>query len=143
MTSFFFGNMKKIKHLNEKYPTVKFTAEWSQISINFLDVTVSFIGGIVTTDLYVKPTDKHQYLNLLHFTHITAKGNSIQLLHSCWIEKIQEKNKIKSLLTLLIIQFSKMLKKSWQIYIFYLSLMLLIKLFLQTCQEFALKMTGV
>ena len=51
-----------IKHLNEKHPTIKFTAEWSQTSINFLDVTVSLIGGKVTTDLYVKPSDSHQYL---------------------------------------------------------------------------------
>ena len=52
-----------IEHLNEKHPTIKFTAEWSQTSINFLDVTVSLIGGKITTDLYVKPTDSHQYLH--------------------------------------------------------------------------------
>ena len=51
-----------IEHLNEKHPTIKFTAEWSQTSINFLDVTVSLIGGKINTDLYVKPTDSHQYL---------------------------------------------------------------------------------
>ena len=52
-----------IKHLNEKHPTIKFTAEWSETLINFLDVAVSLIGGKVTTDLYVKPTDSHQYLH--------------------------------------------------------------------------------
>ena len=52
-----------IEHLNEKHPAIKFTAEWCQISINFLDNTVSLIGGKVTTDLYVKPTDSHQYLH--------------------------------------------------------------------------------
>ena len=40
----------------------KFTPEWSQTSINFLDVRVSIIRGKVTTDLYVKPTGRHQYL---------------------------------------------------------------------------------
>ena len=44
------------------YPTIKFTAEWSKTSINFLDVTVSLIKGVIETDLYVKPTDSHQYL---------------------------------------------------------------------------------
>ena len=69
MTSFFLWEhgeekLKKfIEHLNEKYLTIKFTAEWSQTSINFLDVTVSLIGGKVTTDLYVKTTDSHQYLH--------------------------------------------------------------------------------
>ena len=38
-----------IEHLNEKHPTIKFTAEWSQTSINFLDVTI--IDGKVTTNL--------------------------------------------------------------------------------------------
>ena len=50
-----------IEHLNEKHPTIKFTAEWSQTSINFLDVTVSLIGEKINTDLYVKPTDSHHY----------------------------------------------------------------------------------
>ena len=40
------------------YPTIKFTADWSKASINFLDVTVS----IAETDLHVKTSDSHQYL---------------------------------------------------------------------------------
>ena len=44
------------------HPTIKFTAEWSKTSINFLDVTVSLTEGVIETDLYVKPTDSHQYL---------------------------------------------------------------------------------
>ena len=52
-----------IEYLNEKHPTIKFMAEWSKTSINFLDVTVSLVGGNITTDLYVKPTDSHQYLH--------------------------------------------------------------------------------
>ena len=54
---------KFIEYLNEKHPTIKFTAEWSQTLINFLDVSVSFIGGKITTDLYVKATDSHKYLH--------------------------------------------------------------------------------
>ena len=48
--------------INEVHPTIKFTAEWSKTSINFLDVTVSLVEGVIETDLYVKPTDSHQYL---------------------------------------------------------------------------------
>ena len=55
--------MELIEHLNEKHPTIKLTAEWSQTSINLLDVTVSLVGGKVTADLYVKPTESHQYLH--------------------------------------------------------------------------------
>ena len=42
--------------------TIKFTADWSKTSINFLDVTVSTTEGVIETDLCVKPTDSHQYL---------------------------------------------------------------------------------
>ena len=52
-----------VQTLNEVHPTIKFTAEWSQKSIIFLDVTVSLIDGQIETDVYVKPTDSHQYLH--------------------------------------------------------------------------------
>ena len=41
---------------------MKFTTEWSEISIYFLDVTVSIAKGIIETVSYVKPIDSHQYL---------------------------------------------------------------------------------
>ena len=44
------------------HPTIKITAEWSKTSINFLDVTVSLIEGVIEIDLFVKPSDSHQYL---------------------------------------------------------------------------------
>ena len=34
----------------------------AKTSIHFLDVTLSIAEGIIETDLYVKPTDSHQYL---------------------------------------------------------------------------------
>ena len=39
------------------HPTIKFTADWSKTSINFLDTE-----GVIETDLYVKTTGSHQYL---------------------------------------------------------------------------------
>ena len=51
-----------IDEINKVHPTIKFTAEWSKTSINFLDVTVSLIEGVIEIDLFVKPTDSHQYL---------------------------------------------------------------------------------
>ena len=32
-----------IDKINKVQPTIKFTAEWSQTSINFVDITLSFI----------------------------------------------------------------------------------------------------
>ena len=51
-----------IDNINKMHPTIKFTADWSKTSINFLDVTVSIAEGVIETDLYVKPTYRHQYL---------------------------------------------------------------------------------
>ena len=51
-----------IDNINKMHPTIKFTVDWSKTSMNFLDVTVSIAEGVVQTDLYVKPTDSHQYL---------------------------------------------------------------------------------
>ena len=44
------------------FSTINFTAEWSKTSINPLDVIVSLAEGVIKTDLYVKSTDSHQYL---------------------------------------------------------------------------------
>ena len=43
------------------HPTIKFTADWSKTSLNFLDVTLSIAEGVIETDIYVKPTINHQY----------------------------------------------------------------------------------
>ena len=51
-----------IDNINKIHPTIKFAADWSKTSIDFLDVTVSIAEGVIETDLYVKPTDSDQYL---------------------------------------------------------------------------------
>ena len=45
-------------------PTIKFTAEYSKEAINFSDVNVRLVEGELVTDLFVKPTDTHQFLHL-------------------------------------------------------------------------------
>lgn len=49
--------------LNRCHPTIKFTANYSSQSVEFLDVRVIRHEGKLITDLYVKPTDTHQYLH--------------------------------------------------------------------------------
>ena len=51
-----------LQHLNAAHPTIKFTADYSYETVNFLDVNVSRHGEGLRTDLFVKPTDTHQYL---------------------------------------------------------------------------------
>ena len=62
---------KFLETLNCYHPTIKFTTEYSRAKINFLDVTVMKKGNQLVTDLYVKPTDTHQYLHAssYHVSH--------------------------------------------------------------------------
>ena len=52
-----------LKELNNCHPTIKFTSNYSQEKIDFLDVQVIRSGNQLITDLFVKPTDTHQYLH--------------------------------------------------------------------------------
>ncbi|KAJ8030076.1 hypothetical protein HOLleu_29652 [Holothuria leucospilota] len=75
--------------LNSRHPTLKFTFDNSLERVNFLDVTVSRDSmGLISTDLYSKPTDTHQYLSSLscHPNHIKrsiAFSQSLRILRIC------------------------------------------------------------
>lgn len=52
-----------IKYLNNAHNTIKFTSKCSVNEIEFLDVRVINKSGVLETDVFVKPTDSHQYLH--------------------------------------------------------------------------------
>ena len=54
---------KFLEILNSYHLTIKFTANYSREKISFLDVEVIKKGNQLVTDLYIKPTDAHQYLH--------------------------------------------------------------------------------
>ena len=43
--------------------TIKVNAEYSKEEVNFLDLNVKLVDGEVKTDLFVKATDTHQFLD--------------------------------------------------------------------------------
>ena len=51
--------------LNNYNTHIKFIYEFNKKHISFLDLKVSLGDGKLTTDLHVKPTNRHQYL---HYT---------------------------------------------------------------------------
>ena len=52
-----------INTLNNIHPSFKFSSNISPTSTHFLDVTITLNNdNTLSTDLYVKPTDTHQYL---------------------------------------------------------------------------------
>ena len=54
-----------LEDLNNFHPSIKFSHEVNKESIHFLDLSIRFSYGNILTDLYVKPTDIHQFL---HYT---------------------------------------------------------------------------
>ena len=60
-----------IRQINNMHSIIEFTAEWSNRSIVFLDVKVTLDEGCLTTDLFTKSTEMHQYLHKqsCHPTH--------------------------------------------------------------------------
>ena len=52
-----------LEHVNSIHPSIKFTHEVSKTKMSFFDTTTTVKEGNITTDLYSKPTDKHQYLS--------------------------------------------------------------------------------
>ena len=58
-----------IDYLNNIHSTIKFTSSYSSTNVPFLEVSVSLTNDVsISTDLYTKPTDKHQHL-LYSFCH--------------------------------------------------------------------------
>jgi hypothetical protein len=56
--------MTFIDHLNSVHRTIKFTANWSYIKMNVLDILIYVKpNGTLGTKLYIKPTDTHMYLH--------------------------------------------------------------------------------
>ena len=59
-------------YVNFYHPTIKFTWKWSNKKLPFLDVMVRLKNNKLSTDIYSKPTDTHQYLNYTscHPSHV-------------------------------------------------------------------------
>ena len=52
-----------LNYINEAHEIIKFTWTWSKELVNYLDVQVINTNGKTETELYTKPTDKHQFLS--------------------------------------------------------------------------------
>ena len=52
-----------LEDLNKCEPYLKFTYEFSKESLPFLDVKVKLLEEKIKSDLYIKETDRHQYLH--------------------------------------------------------------------------------
>ena len=62
-----------LQELNNFNPDLKFTYESNEKEIPFLDLKVKLNEGKISADLYIKSTDRHQYLHCTssHPNHTT------------------------------------------------------------------------
>ena len=87
---------KFLEDLNKFHHNLRFTYEKSREKINFLDVVIKIKDGKITTNLFCKPTDGHQYLHCdsCHAEHTKrsiAFSQTLQLKRTC-----SEKNDLDS-----------------------------------------------
>ena len=80
-----------LKILNSCHPTIKFTAEYSLDKVNFLDVEVIRSRNKLLTDLYIKPTDTHQYLEFSS-CHVYHSKKSIPYSQALRFNRICSEN---------------------------------------------------
>ena len=62
-----------IDQVNLFHPTIKFNARYSKEEVNLLDLNIKLIDGELKIDLFVKPTDTHQFLDPTFPILITVK----------------------------------------------------------------------
>ena len=78
-----------LAYINTVHPAIQFTHAHSFKSVTFLDVLVTLTNdGTISTDLYTKPTDTHQYLhmNSCHPNHVKkaiAFSQATRILRIC------------------------------------------------------------
>ena len=51
-----------LQWINQLQDNIKFTWDWSKRTINYLNVQIINNNGVIETNPYTRPTDKHQYL---------------------------------------------------------------------------------
>ena len=84
---------KFLGFLNCYHPTIKFTASYSWKEINFLDVSIRKKNNQLVTDLYIKPTDTHQYLHASS-CHVYHSKKSIPYSQALRLNRICSENSL-------------------------------------------------
>ena len=77
-----------VSYLDSCLPTIRFTMDYSDTTINFLDVSVTKNSTKLSTDLFTKDTDSHQYLHATSCHPYSCKksipyGQAIRIKRIC------------------------------------------------------------
>ena len=82
---------KFLEFLNCYHPTIRVIANYSREEINFLDVSVRKKNNQRVIDLYIKPTDTHQYLHISS-CHVYHSKKSIPSIKALRLNRICAEN---------------------------------------------------
>ena len=92
-----------MKYLNSFSDHIKFTFESDKENIHFSDVNINLSNGHLMTNMYVKPTDCHQYLDYSsshpnHIKRFIVYSQSIRARRLCSFESdfLKHCSKMKS-----------------------------------------------
>ena len=81
-----------MRELNSFDTNIKFAYEYSDKRVSFLDLQVDIVEGKLITSLFVKPTDRHQYLHYSsghpeHTKRSIIYSQTLRLKRLCSLEK--------------------------------------------------------
>ena len=82
-------------YTNSYHSTIKYTWEWSEIGLSYLDVKIKLFEVKLRTVVYCKKTDTHQYLDYAssHPRHVKMGipyGQALRLRRICDSEEVLE-----------------------------------------------------
>ena len=81
-----------MRELNSFDTNIRFTYEYSDKKVSFLDLQVDIVEGKLITSLFVKPTDRHQYLHYSschpeHTKRSIIYSQTLRLKRLCSLER--------------------------------------------------------
>ena len=81
-----------LDYVNSYHELIKYTWRWSYEKLSYLDVMVMVQGNKISTDVYCKPTDTHQYLHYgsCHPRHVKKGipyGQALRIKRICSTEE--------------------------------------------------------
>ena len=90
---------KSMEGLNNFLPNIQFTYESSKKKVAFLDLNVSLEHGSTTTDIHIKGTDCHQYLQYSsshpdYIKNSIISGQNLRLSSICTYEEDFDKHEL-------------------------------------------------
>ena len=82
------GMFEFFEYVNNYHDTIKYTWEWSERELSYLDFWVMLKNNRISTDVYSKQTDTHQYLDSrsCHPTHVKRGipyGQALRMRRIC------------------------------------------------------------